>query len=65
MTKWTLEHELVKKFKTEVHDKAKQVDPEQEEDWKSLTIGWAIAKGLTTKSAREFALYIRYQTELG
>lgn len=52
-------------FKTEISDRAVLIDPDQEEDWKSLTLGWAIAKGLTPKQAQDFALHIRYETELG
>ena len=56
---------LVDQFKVEVSDIAKQVDPEEEEDWHSLTLGWAIAKGLTPRVARTFATTVRYHTDLG
>lgn len=52
-------------FKAEVSGRAKQVDPSNEQDWFSLTLGWAIAKGMTPKVAYNFALYIRYHTKLG
>jgi len=52
-------------FKTEVHDKAKEVDPSNEQDWFSITLGWALGKGLSPDRAHEFAIYIRYKTELG
>jgi hypothetical protein len=57
--------DLASTFKNEVNDRAMKIDPNQEYDWLSLTIGWALAKGLNPKPAREFATYIRYETELG
>lgn len=56
-----LEHE----FKLEVHDRAKDVDPSNEQDWLSLTLGWAMGKGLNPTDADNFAIYIRYHTRLG
>jgi len=50
-------------FKKEVDDHAEAVDPDQEEDWGSLTLGWALAKGVPPDEAREFASHIRYKTE--
>ncbi len=55
---------LLEQFKVEVHDRAKYVDPDSEEDWHSLTLGWAIAKGLKPRTAREFATTVRYNTDL-
>jgi hypothetical protein len=52
-------------FKAEVNDRAKEIDPGNEQDWFSLTLGWAIGKGLSPDNADEFARYIRYKTELG
>ena len=57
--------ELVALFKTECHDRAKELDPSNEQDWFSLTLGWAIAKGLTPDEAHGLAIHIRYETELG
>ena len=56
--------ELIDQFKTEVDDRAEEVDPNMECYWQDLTIGWAIGKGLSPKDARDFARYIRYHTEL-
>lgn len=56
---------LVKTFKTECHDRADEIDPGQEWDWHDLTVGWAVAKGLAPEDARDFAIYIRYNTDLG
>lgn len=52
-------------FKKEVHDRAREIDPESERDWLSLTIGWAIAKGEPPAGAYAFACHIRYHTDLG
>lgn len=56
---------LVKQWKEEVSDRAKEVDPNNKEDWYSLCLGWAIGKGLTPDDAYAFATYIRYKTNLG
>jgi hypothetical protein len=52
-------------FQHEIAERAKEVDPENQHDWHSLTIGWAIAKGLRPNDALEFATHIRYATNLG
>lgn len=57
--------ELTAQFKAECHDRAKLIDPDNEEHWGSLTLGWAIAKGCKPNEARLFATYIRYETDLG
>jgi len=59
-----LRKELEITFKNEVTDNASKIDPSQEQDWYSLILGWALAKGLSPKDAHDFALYIRYETEL-
>ena len=58
-------NELVEAFKTECDDRGAQIDPDNELDWFSLTVGWAIAKGLTPDEANELAIHIRYDTDLG
>jgi hypothetical protein len=55
---------LQAQFKTECHDHGSEIDPENNHDWLSLTIGWAIAKGLSPDNANDFAIYIRYSTNL-
>lgn len=60
-----LKMDLVLLFKSEIADRANLVDPSNEQDWFSLTLGWAIAKGLTPDEAHEFASFIRYKTDLG
>jgi len=56
--------DLLYLFKKEVTDYSDSIDPEGEEHWRSLTIGWAVAKGLEPEAAREFAIYVRYETDL-
>jgi len=55
---------LLALFQSEVHDRADRVDPTNEQDWFSVTLGWAIAKGLTPESAHDFAIHVRYKTNL-
>ena len=58
-------HELILEFKNNVDENASTVDPADCEDWHSLTIGWALGKGLTIEDSHKFAAFIRYFTELG
>ena len=55
---------LTNLFKTEVHDRARDIDEAGTQDWFSLILGWAIAKGLNPADAHTFAIYIRYRTNL-
>ena len=52
----------VKQFKEDIWDRCDSIDPDSEYNWKSLTLGWALAKGMTPETAAEFARYIRYNT---
>ena len=52
-------------FVNAIHDRAIEIDPTNEQDWYSLTLGWAIGKGLTPDEAHDFARYIRYKTDWG
>ncbi len=54
---------LIEQFKVEVHDANEELEPDL--DILSLTVGWAIAKGMKPGAAYDFALHIRYQTTLG
>jgi hypothetical protein len=66
---------LEEQFKAEVYDRATLVDRSAEYDWLSITVGWAIARGLPLSSEQDssdfygsvhdFALHIRYHTPLG
>jgi hypothetical protein len=57
--------QLIELFKTECSDRASEIDADSSQDWLSLTLGWAVAKGLTPEEAYDFALHIRYKTYLG
>lgn len=50
--------ELCEEFAAEVYAKGEEVDPSGEHDWLSLTVGWALAKGVDVDKAQEFATYI-------
>jgi len=52
--------EMLEVFKREVADRAAEVDPKKEHDWYSVTVGWAMGKGLSPVEANAFARYIRY-----
>jgi len=60
-----LKESITIQFKSHVHNLAKQVDPQNDEDWQSLSIGFALGKGKSPEYAREFAMYLRYNTDLG
>jgi hypothetical protein len=57
--------QMVNAFKREVSDRAGEIDPAKEQDWFSLTLGWALAKGMKPEDAHRFAIFIRYDTDLG
>lgn len=61
----TIDPDMIQKFKEEAHDKSETIDPDNEHDWYSLTLGWALGKGMTPEDAAAFAIHIRYHTELG
>jgi hypothetical protein len=42
-------------YMEEVISRASQIDPGDEQDWYSMALGWAIAKGLSIAAARKFA----------
>jgi hypothetical protein len=60
-----MNEQLIELFKTECSDRALAIDPDSEQDWFSLTLGWAVAKGLDPEAAYDFAVHIRYKTDLG
>jgi len=59
---------LIDKFESEVTKKfeASAADAYllQNEDLKSLAIGWAIANGLSAEDAYSFSTYLAYKTDL-
>jgi hypothetical protein len=60
MTKRMDKVKLYKLFSDEVCTHGKTVDPDDNQDWYSLSIGWAIAKGYSPAQAHTFSLYARY-----
>jgi len=63
--KESVQRQLLVDFKVEVHDRGEVFDPDNELDWYSVTVGWALAKGVAPEEARDFAAHVRYQTDLG
>jgi hypothetical protein len=57
--------ELLSLFKSEVDHRTSEVDPDDNQDWFSLTLGWAVAKGLAPQAAHDFATRVRYTTDMG
>ena len=54
-----------KDWKEVVYDRGDEVDPSNEQDWYSLTVGFALGKGFSIDVSHELASYIRYHTDLG
>lgn len=48
------------KFKDEICSRAEEIDPDKELDWYAMSIGWALANGLSIDDAAEFASKVRY-----
>lgn len=64
------EKALTEAFKKEVaiHEPViaeQNFSPLGETEWWSMTLGWALAKGLNPEEAAGFASFIRYKTSLG
>ena len=55
---------LAKQFKEEVCNRGEEIDPAYKMCWHTLTVGWALGKGLDPDSAKSFSTYIEYQTNL-
>lgn len=51
-------------FREEVLNKKTRIDPYNSEDWYSLALGWALAKGISPDAAHNFAKLVRYYTDL-
>ena len=56
---------LLDEYRTDIDAKAKEIDPIDEADWWSLTMGWALGRGLGPEGARTFADFVRYHTPMG
>lgn len=64
-SEWKETDPIVKQFKSEVSDLSEEIDSADELCWLSLTVGWALAKGMDPETANLFAVWIRYSTDLG
>lgn len=53
-------NKIMYEFKTEVCDKSQDIDPEEDEDWSSLSLGYFLAKGLSIEEAQNLACEVRY-----
>lgn len=49
---------LIEEYDSEITSNATEIDGDDKEDWNSLTLGWALAKGLSIVDAQSFAFYI-------
>ena len=56
---------IINDFKVNIHDRAREIDPNNDYCWYSLAVGWALEKGYTPKAAQDISQYIRYHTDLG
>lgn len=53
---------MIDGFKTEVCNRWRDIDPTEEREWYSLTIGYLLGRGLTNMEViRKIAIYIRYE----
>jgi hypothetical protein len=60
---------LLEEFREDVNAYSEVIDPGAEYDWHDLTLGWALAKGLSPNrdqptGAAAFARYVRYHTDM-
>ena len=64
----TPDQKLIDKFEAEVTNQLKTSPATatllQNEDFKSLAIGWAIANGMSAEEAYSFSTYLAYKTDL-
>jgi hypothetical protein len=55
---------LVADWHTSVRDRADVIDPQEERQWRDLSYGWALGRGLTPKQAEDFSLFVYYTIEM-
>lgn len=51
---------LLRIFESEVCSQSQSIDEDNDVDFRSLAIGWAVAKGLSPKEARLFAIEVKF-----
>ena len=49
---------MLDRYKKEIWEREKKIDPYQDEDWSSMALGWALANGMPPGRARDFAFYV-------
>lgn len=54
---------IKEQFKQEICEREKEIDPNEELDWFSMSIGYFIAKGLSVQDAFNLASEVRYVDE--
>lgn len=47
-------------FATEITDRETEIDESEEQDWYSLSLGWALGKGLSVDESHALSIYLRY-----
>lgn len=47
-----------------IFDKSKDIDPYDQEDWRSLAIGFALGKGLAIDDAHDFVHHLMFILKL-
>jgi hypothetical protein len=52
------EKEVLERWKTEVCARSNKIDPDGEQDWLSMWIGFAIGAGLPMEVATDYSFYI-------
>jgi hypothetical protein len=57
--------ELTKLWKEIVFDNSNTIDEDNEQDWYSLALGFALGKGENPDDSHKFARHIRYNTDYG
>lgn len=53
--------EAMDKFKTEICEKAKEIDPSEGMDWFALSYGFFLALGLSPEVSEELSIHVRYK----
>lgn len=57
-------HPLETEFELLAHDQKPDIDPDDAEDWHSLAVGFAAAKGASAQDCRHFGDHVVKHTEL-
>jgi len=52
--------DIILEFKKDICDKSKDIDPNEELQWRDMSIGYFLAKGVDVNIAHELATIVRY-----